>query len=402
MLSVKTMNILQITKYFYPAVSFGGPVQCTYELSKYLVKRGHRVVVYTSDALDIHSNSKIKEKHQIIDGIEIFYFQSIARLFAGIFITPKMIQALRKNVSSFDVIHLHEYRTFQNIIFYYLNRNRVPYVLSSHGEFSYQKESWDWSILRRVFEFSFGKKLVKDASTLHALSQFEATQYVNAGIKRNKITIVPNGVTPSDFSDFSQTIDFRKFFGIDDAEVVLYLGRVHCEKGIDILVKAFASISQRKNNMKLVIAGPDDGFLGTLKEIVIDLSLTSKVIFTGSLNRKQVLAAYNSASVVVYDSIQEGFGIVPLEAGLMGKPVIVSDAPAMDFVKKGKFGLVVKYGSVSQLVDALEKILDNPEISAEMGKNGKKFATENYSWETVGKRFEDMYYAVSNNTLSQL
>ena len=96
MLSVKAMNILQITKYFYPAVSFGGPVQCTYELSKYLVKRGHRVVVYTSDALDIHSNSKIKERHQIIDGIEIFYFQSIARFFAGIFITPKMIQVFKK------------------------------------------------------------------------------------------------------------------------------------------------------------------------------------------------------------------------------------------------------------------------------------------------------------------
>ena len=97
------MNILQITKYFYPAVSFGGPVQCTYDLSKYLVKRGHRVVVYTSDALEIHSNSKIKEKYQIIDGIEIFYFSSIARLFDGIFITPNMIQALRKNISSFDV-----------------------------------------------------------------------------------------------------------------------------------------------------------------------------------------------------------------------------------------------------------------------------------------------------------
>ena len=87
---------------------------------------------------------------------------------------------------------------------------------------------------------------------------------------------------------------------------------------------------------------------------------------------------------------------MPLEAGLMGKPVIVSDAPAMDFVRIGKFGLVVKYGNVSQLTEALETILNNPDISVDMGKNGKKFALENYSWETIGKRFEDLYYAISS------
>ena len=113
-------------------------------------------------------------------------------------------------------------------------------------------------------------------------------------------------MNPSDFSDFSQTIDFRKFFGIEEAEVILYLAEFTRDKGIDTLVKAFASISRSRNHTMLVIAGPDDGFLGAVKEILKELNITSKVIFTGSLNRKQVLAAYNSASVVVYDSIQEG------------------------------------------------------------------------------------------------
>lgn len=389
------MNILQITKYFYPAVSFGGPVQCTYNLSKYLVKRGHRVVVYTTDALDISSSAKIKEKYRVIDGIEVFYFRSITRLFEGIFVTPSMIEALRKNISFFDVVHLHEYRTFQNITFQYLNRNRVPYVLSSHGEYSYQEESWGQSLLRRAFELAFGKKLVANASKIHALSKFEASQYTNAGIERDKIIIVPNGVTLEALSNRSLVNDFRKFFRINEATVVLYLGRIHKEKGIDTLVKAFAFLSRARDNIKLVIAGPDDGFLGTLKEIVRTLNMQTKVVFTGSLNRKQVLAAYNCASIVVYASIQEGFGIVPLEAGLMGKPVIVSDAPAMDFVKKGKFGLVVRYGNVSQLTVAMETLLNNPELSREMGENGKKFIADNYSWETIGSKFEAIYYDVS-------
>ena len=388
------MNILQISKYFYPALSFGGPIQSTYNLSKYLVNRGHKVVVYATDALDISSNARIKEEHQLVDGIEVFYFHNVAKLY-GVFISPSMIQALRKSISSFDVVHLHEYRTFQNLAFYYLNRNRVPYVLSCHGEFSYKKESWDWLLLRRMFEFGFGKKLVNDASKLLALSKFEAAQYLDGGIRENKIAVIPNGVALEDFSDVSLTSAFRKSFGIDDEEVVLYLGRIHKDKGIEFLVKAFAFVSERRKSIKLVIAGPDDGFLGPLNKIVRELNLTSKVIFTGSLNRKQVLAAYNSAAVVVYASMQEGFGLVPLEAGMMCKPVIVSDAPAMDFVRRGNFGLTVKYGSVLQLKEALEIILNNPELSREMGKNGKKFVTENYGWDVIGKRIENIYYDIS-------
>ena len=261
------MNILQISKYFYPAVSFGGPVQCTYNLSKYLVNKGHKVVVYTTDALDISSNAQIKEKHQIIDGIEVFYFHNVAKLY-GVFVSPSMIQALRKNIGNFDVVHLHEYRTFQNLAFYYLNRNRVPYVLSCHGEFSYKKESWDWALLRRVFEYSYGNRLANDASKMLALSEFEATQYLDGGIKPNKIAVIPNGVNPEDFSDVSLTSAFRKSFGIDKEEVVLYLGRIHKEKGIDTLVKAFAFLSKRRKSIKLVIAGPDDGFLGPLKKLL--------------------------------------------------------------------------------------------------------------------------------------
>ena len=366
------MNILQITKYFYPAVSFGGPVQCTYNLSKYLVNKGHKVVVYTTDALVINSKAQIKEKHFVINGIEVFYFHNVAKLY-DLFISPSMIQSLGKNIANFDVVHLHEYRTFQNLAFYYLNRNRVPYVLSCHGEFLYNKESWNRSFLRRVFERSFGKKLASDASKMLAVSEFEATQYLHGGINPNKIAVIPNGVMPADFSTVSSTSNFRKSYGIGDEQVVLYLGRIQRYKGVDNLVKAFASISKKRIRAKLVVAGPDDdGHLETLQKLVKALDLTGRVVFTGSLNRRQVLAAYNCASVVVYVSAQEGFPIVPLEAGIMGKPLIVSDVPGLDFVRRGMFGLTVKYGSVSQLEEALETILSNPELSIEMGEKWKE------------------------------
>lgn len=384
------MHILQITKYFHPAVSFGGPVQCTYNLSKYLVSRGHKVTVYATDALDISSNARIKGTYHCIDGIEVFYFRNIAKCY-GFFISPELIHTLKKNINKFDIVHLHEYRTFQNLVFHFLNRKRVPYVLSCHGEFTYKNNPWDWSFLRKLFERSFGNRLVKDASKLLALTQFEAEQYLASGIDINRIQVIPNGVNPEDFSETFPAGTFKRVFRIKTEEIVLYLGRIHKDKGIDVLVKAFALLSKERRNVKLVLAGPDDGFTGTLKSLVQKLHLEDKVIFTGALNRKQVLLAYSDADIVVYPSIQEGFPIVPLEAGLMGKPVIVSDAPAMDFVEKGKFGLSVKYGSHTDLEKALEMILIDSAISKEFGKNGRAFVLENYSWPIVGKEFESVY-----------
>jgi glycosyltransferase involved in cell wall biosynthesis len=238
--------------------------------------------------------------------------------------------------------------------------------------------------------------LAIDAKYLLALTPSEAAQYMSQGIVSQKIVEVPNGVSLEDFSSIPPSGSFKSSFNIC-GDVILYLGRVNGRKGIDILVKSFELFSKYHKNAILVIAGPDDGFLSDLKNLVKELSIEEKVVFTGSLNRSEVIAAYNDASVVVYPSIQEGFPIVPLEAGIMGKPLIVSNDPGMDFVRKGKFGLTVEYGNVIQLTNALVSILNNPEKANELGANGKTFVMANYNWNTVGKEIEDTYYDVIEN-----
>jgi len=387
------MRILQITKYFYPAISFGGPVQCTYNLSKYLVRRGHEVTVYATDALNINTRARITERCKIIDGIKVFYFRNVAKIH-GFFISPSMIRVLQNNLDAFDVVHLHEYRTFQNLVFHRLNRNCVPYVLSCHGEFQYTKESLDAVLLRRLYEYGFGRKMAGDADRLLALTPVEAAQFLNSDIERNKIVVIPNGVAPEDFLDVPCSGTFRKSYRISNGAIILYLGRIHEQKGIDVLVKAFALLSKGRNDVRLAIAGPDDGFLNYLTKLVERLDLSGKVVFTGALDRKQVLAAYADASVIVYPSLHEGFAVVPLEAGIMGKPIIVSDVPALDFVRKGRFGLTVEYGNVDQLRDAIETLLDNPELSRQFSENGKEFVKKHYSWDVIGQKIEDTYRSV--------
>ncbi|MBO3810151.1 MAG: glycosyltransferase, partial [Candidatus Brockarchaeota archaeon] len=112
------MKILQVVPYFPPAYAFGGPVKAAYQISRELVKRGHEVIVYTTDVKDFESRLGINS-YTTLDGIEVRRFRNISLTSIKklkLFITPHLVSCAKKEVKDFDVIYLHEYRTFQNIV----------------------------------------------------------------------------------------------------------------------------------------------------------------------------------------------------------------------------------------------------------------------------------------------
>jgi glycosyltransferase involved in cell wall biosynthesis len=389
------MKILQIINYYYPSVEFGGPVQCAYNISKYMVKKGHEVTVYATDVSDRKPKGRLEKKFQVIDGTKVFFFPYVSRKY-GWLVAPGLIRALRSTINDFDVVHLHEYRTFSNLFFYsYSNkREHVPYILSAHGELEYTyKQRPEVRIVRSLYGKVFGQKLVKHANKLLALTELEYLQFLRLGVEKERITVIPNAINPGDFLNLPPKGTFRQLFDLGKEKIVLFVGRLDERKGIDTLILAFSSLAQ-KESLKLVLAGQDFGYLAILKKLVSDLNLNNRVVFTGPLNRQAVIAAYNDASIVVYATHSEGFPLVPLEAGVIGKPIIVSNHPSMDFVRKGNFGLFVDYGNVSQLKETIETILNDAELAEELVKNGKRFVRENYSWEIIASKIEDAYSQV--------
>ena len=132
------MRILFVIPYFFPAECFGGPVKIAFDLGKKLVEKGNEVFVYTSDALDV--SNRIKTCETEIEGMHIHYFRNISMFTvktSRLFITPQMYNQINvdlKDRRAFDIIHSHEYSTFQNIIVHYLSKKyQIPYVLQAHG-----------------------------------------------------------------------------------------------------------------------------------------------------------------------------------------------------------------------------------------------------------------------------
>jgi glycosyltransferase involved in cell wall biosynthesis len=388
--NVPNMKILQVIPYFYPAWSYGGPPRSTYGLCKELVKRGHKVTVFTTDALDRHN--RIKEKQETVDGIEIRRFSNLNNYVAfrhRIFLSPGMISAMREELKNYDVIHLNEFRTLQNLLaHHYAMKYRVPYIVQPRGSLVniLAKQR-----LKSLFDIMGGRRLIQDATRLVALAHLELPQFISYGVDEGKMDIVPNGIDLAEYQKLPPKGEFRQKYGIDaEQRVILFLGRVHRSKGIDLLIKAFSGVAGDFSEARLVIAGPDDGFLPSLKNLVGELKLEDKVVFTGGLYGEQKLAAYIDADVYTLPSFYESFGISVFEALACGTPVVVTDRCGIANIVRDKGGLVVPYEAAS-IENALRQMLGNEQERQHYGREGQALVRAKYGWGAIAEEMEKVY-----------
>ncbi len=383
------MRILQVISCFYPAWAYGGPVSVAFNLSKELVKRGHEVVVYTTDTID--RNTRQGTKYLEIEGIKVHYFRNISNRLASrnLFCAPGMLFQLRKEIRNFDIVHLHDYRSFQSImVHYYAKKYGVPYVLQAHGSATTR---FGKVTLKKIFDLLFGHRITRDASRLIALTQAEAEQYGNMGISKDRIEIVPNGIDLSEFEDLPKRGKFREKYGLNNSEkIILYLGRIHSIKGLDLLAGAFANIPNDFDDVRLVIVGPDDGYLPALKESLRALKIKEKALVTGPLYGQEKLEAYVDADVYVLPSIYETFPMSVLEACACGTPVIITDRCGIANLINGQAGLVVPYDK-EELRRALRRMLSDDKMSQEFGRHGKLLVREQFNWLKIANQIENVY-----------
>jgi glycosyltransferase involved in cell wall biosynthesis len=391
------MKILQIT-YIYPPESniTDGITYVAYNISKELSRRGHEVTVYTSDILNLYDNeSRSAIDNMIIDNVDVHYFRCLVGR-KTFFVTPKIIHSLKKNINKFDIIHLHDVRTFQAIATYpFARTKKIPYIFQSHGAFFHPLPTSNINKIGRLFlDKTIGERIVKNAKKIITTSKTESETYYKWGISKDKILTIPNGIDLSKYKNLPPKESFKKKYGIEDnKKIVLYLARMHWVKGPDVLVKAFALLKKNigLNKVILVLAGPDDGFLSTIESLVARLGLNESVLLTGPLYGTDKLAAYVDADVYVLPSRYEIFGISLLEACACGVPVVVSRVGGLrDLVIDGVTGILFEPCDVKQLGYAIATLL-NDKRAREMGLRAKRYVKENFSIEKVVDRLEILY-----------
>jgi glycosyltransferase involved in cell wall biosynthesis len=174
--------------------------------------------------------------------------------------------------------------------------------------------------------------------------------------------------------------------------VILFLGRLHPIKGVDLLIRAFEIVSKEIDNCVLVIAGPDDGSLSGLKALAEELNLCEKVLFTGPLYDKEKFAVYRDSDIYVLPSYYETFPMTVLEAWEFKMPVVVTE-------NCGIKDLVHDSGQVVQpnpydLAAALREYLQLDSLRYRHGQNGYNKLHESLSIQATVENIFNIYQDV--------
>jgi len=362
------MRILHVTYIFPPKPNVAdGITHVVYHLTKTLAKNGHDVTVYASNAMDLHGKERIEinSSPACVDGVKVRYFPYLLR-YGTVFFTPSMFRLIRDEIKKFDVIHIHDARCLQSAItMHYAELFNIPIIFQPHGSF---KSPLPYGKLRKIsrlfIDKLYAEKILQKCSKMVALSWVEAEQYKRMGVPEEKIATIPNGIDLSEYANLPPRGCFKKKFGIKEEEkIVLYLGRIHRIKGIDILVKAFASVVKELDNVKLAIVGPDDGYLNELRILIKALKMENNVLITGPLYGKDKLEAYVDAEVYVLPSRYETFPMSILEAVACGTPIILTENCAINEYFRSKVGLAVKPDPSALSGALLEMLLNKQQMS---------------------------------------
>lgn len=275
-----------------------------------------------------------------------------------------------------------------------------PYLLSAHG----MLETWalkNKRLKKLIYSALIEKRNVKRATCLHALTQAEARNYIDYG-SRSPIAIIPNAVDiPEDISA-SRFLD--AFPGVSGKRIVLFVGRLHKKKGIQVLVESWASIVGQHKDAHLVLAGPDsDGTRADTEERIHQLGIERSVTLTGMLDCGMKWSAMRAAEIFVLTSYSEGLSMSILEAMGSGLPVIISDACNMPEVSTHGAGWLVAPNS-SAITRALHEALENTEQqNAAIGLNGEALVRLKFSWCAVSAQFTSVYkFLLGGDTPSNL
>lgn len=392
------MRILQVIPAF--TASFGGTSSVVRMISTELAKK-HEVVVYTTTALDPKHDFDPREEEAT--GYKVVYFERTFKglchsgIFGQLNLSYDMMQAVKRNLRDFDVVHVHSWMQFPDVlVHHFATTYGVPYVLQVHGSLPKLKTRQG---LKLAFDVFFGQRLLKDASKIIAFTHSESRQFQAAGVLEAKIEVIPNGIDLSEYLNLPRKGSFKKKFNVqNDTKIILYVGRIHKSKRIDFLVNAYAYLIKtiKCTNLLLVIAGPDDGYLKNIKTLVYSLGLTERVLFVGLLSEEDKICVYVDSAICAYMNPDEPFGIVPLEAAASGKPVVVvSGTPMSEIVSQGKFGVSIRSGDITELAKTMLKILQDEELADEMGARGRDYIFANFAWSNMVVSLSKIYEEVA-------
>lgn len=294
-------------------------------------------------------------------------------------------QAIRRE--KIDLIHAH-WVIPQGLVAAVLKWvTGLPVVLTAHGGDAFAFQSRFSQLIRRI--------ALRQADVCSVNSQYTG-KVLAAQTPISCMTVIPMGVDLEFFQKAMASRDIKKELDID-GEMILFVGRLVEKKGVTYLVSSLPFILKKHPRAHLVIVGEGAQRPGLEAEARM-LGISSSVHFMGRLPHQDLPHYFHSADLFAGPSIvdqggdTEGLGIVFLEASASGLPIISTGVGGSnELVQDGVTGLVVPQQDPEQLSLAILRLLDDPELRSEMGRNAQKTLASRFSWAQIARDFSRVF-----------
>lgn len=383
----RPLRILHYTGVYAPAWSYGGPPRSISTLCEGLAGLGHHVTVLTT-------NAGLGERSELIPGaltkrggVDVYYFAaSFNRM--GIR-SPLLEAAVRQRASQYDVIHVTGvWQPTSRVACRAAQNARIPYVCSPRGAlgvYSFTQRPWK----KWPYFWLWERSNLNRAAASHFTSRMEQIECARLRLRPPSF-VVPNSVDLDSWRrDEAGGKEWRRSCGLaEDDYILLYAGRLHHKKGLDLLADVCARLPIN-TKWKLVLVGFDeDGSGAKLKNAFSAIGRSDRLLLIPGLESGRLATVYSAADVFVFPSLHENFGNVVVEALACGCPVVVSDQVGAVDQMEGMDGVTV----LPRLVDRWERTLvDKIKLRERLSEGIRWEVSSRFSTEAVARKMASIY-----------
>ena len=376
----------------------GGVVRAVLDLVGGLAQQGVEVTLLTGDATDAPAEWKQTEQKQgASPGMpHVIEIDQRSGLFGG---SAETREILRAEVSKADIVHLHTpWDRFNPVVASEANRQGKPYVVTIHGMLD------DWclaikGIKKRIYLNLVARKILTQAARLHFTAGGERDQsmrHLGGGTPE----ILPLLLDLSQYQEAPRPETAREAFpelfqqARPDEPLVLFLGRIHSIKGLDVLIHATALVAEHGFKPKLVFAGPyEDSYREELQTQADQLGVGDQLVFLGMTHGEVKRSLYTACDLFVLPSHHENFGIALAEAMCSGMPVVTNKSVNI-WPELQPFGAIIVEDEPHSLAQGLEQALgDLPQLQ-ELARSNRQGVLDWLDPQRVCAQYVEMYERV--------
>lgn len=302
--------------------------------------------------------------------------------------TTAWTSLLRREVARAEIVHLHSlWNPAVALAARQCRRAAIPFVLSPHGMLqtvSMTRKPWRKRLALLVSE----RATLSSAAAFRFLSEVEARDSARLTPDNVPTFIIPNGVTPA----LSVTAQADRFLAryprLKGKEIVLFLGRLHWSKQLDLQFDALSLLDRQ--DLYWVLVGPDEGERDRLERRVNMSPLADRVLYTGEVEHETALDALAAADVVLLTSRHEAHSMAMNEALAVGVPLVMTDTVGFTLAGDRRAARVVP-GKPEALASAVAEILDESQETASMRTAARELVAEILAWPFVARATLGLY-----------